>query len=158
MIGIFDNEIPPMKATTLLFTNSIPGPFMTQVGLLILRVVTGLTMAISWGWGKVPPQEGFVSAVEGMGFPLPYFFALMAGLSEFIGGLLLAAGAVTRLAALFLGITMGVAFFVMNGIGSAFNGAGGTFSLLYFTLSVFFILVGGGKFSVDKVVLNKLTK
>ena len=147
-----------MKAVFLLFTNSVHGPLTTQIGLTMLRVVTGLTMAIAWGWGKLPPQEGFVNMIGEMGFPLPWFFALMAGLSEFLGGLLIAFGALTRVAALFLGVTMGVAFFGVNGLTAAFDGGGGTFSMLFFSLSVFFILVGGGQYSIDKILQKRLTR
>jgi putative oxidoreductase len=35
----------------------------TDAGLLILRVFSGLALALAHGWGKVPPSPGFVGRV-----------------------------------------------------------------------------------------------
>ena len=82
-----------------------------DVGLLGLRLFVGLAMAIAHGAKKIPPAERFVEGVAAMGFPLPEVFAWAAGLSEFAGGLLIAAGLLVRPASAFLLFTMAVAGF-----------------------------------------------
>src|SRR5690625_3369809 len=77
-------------------------PTVVDAGLLILRVGLGLTLAFAHGWGKIPPADGFVGMVGGLGFPAPTLFAWLAGLAEFAGGLLLAIGLLTRSAAIFV--------------------------------------------------------
>lgn len=64
----------------------------SDLGLLLFRLFVGLAMAFSHGLGKIPPPEGLVAGVESMGFPMAMAFAWAAGLSEFIGALLLASG------------------------------------------------------------------
>lgn len=71
-----------------------------DLGLTILRIAIGMMMAIGQGLAKVPPTEGLVKLVESLGFPTPAAVAWAAGLSELVGGLLIAAGLFTRPAAL----------------------------------------------------------
>lgn len=86
-----------------------------DAGLLILRLWIGLPMAFVYGRGKLPPSPQFVSGVESLGFPVPYFFAWCAVMAEVVGGALLAMGLMTRPAAFFLGFTMCVAVFKAKG-------------------------------------------
>jgi putative oxidoreductase len=89
-------------------------PEMRQnVALLILRLA-GLGLALGHGWAKVQALasgggERLVEAVAGLGFPLPGLFAWAAALAEFAGGLCVALGLGTRVAAAFAGFTMAVA-------------------------------------------------
>src|SRR5690348_17014370 len=73
-------------------------------GLLILRVVTGLVMAAHgaqklFGWFEGRGFTGTTKWVQGLGFRPPLLWALLSMLSEFGGGLLLALGFLTPLAA-----------------------------------------------------------
>ncbi len=118
-----------------------------NLGLLILRVFTGLTMAIAHGWGKVPPSEKFIEGVGKMGFPMPEVFAWAASLSEFGGGLLLALGLATRPAAFFMAFTVGVAGFVRHA-DDPFATAEKAF--LFLAISLAFVFIGGGRFALDR--------
>lgn len=82
---------------------------MRSLGLLMLRVVFGL--AIAWhGFGKVfGGMEEFSHFVESIHFPLPAIFAWVAALGELLGGLAVAVGFLTRIAALFPAANMVVA-------------------------------------------------
>jgi len=80
-----------------------------DVGLFGMRLFAGLSLALAHGLGKLPPSEQFVAGVAKLGFPAPAFFAWAAGLSECLGGLLLAVGLFTRPAAATILITMLVA-------------------------------------------------
>lgn len=124
----------------------------SDLGLLIFRLFVGLTMAFSHGLGKMPPPEPLIAGVEAMGFPVAIAFAWAAGLSEFIGALLLASGLFTRIAASFIGFTMGVAAFVAHG---ADPFAKKEMALLYLAASVMFIFTGAGKYSLDSIVRKK---
>lgn len=117
-----------------------------HIGLTILRVYTGLSMAFAHGLGKMPPSDGFIEGTGAMGFPLPAVFAWLAGLSEFGGGLLLALGLMTRPAAFFMGSTMFVAAFIRHG-DDPFSSQ--EKALLFFFIAVTFIFVGAGKYGVD---------
>lgn len=91
-----------------------PAPPTRDLGLLLLRVGVGLTMALAHGLGKLPPSAEFVAGTADLGFPLPVVFAWAAALSEFAGALLVALGLATRPAALLVVATMAVAFFVAH--------------------------------------------
>lgn len=79
----------------------------TDLGLLILRLVLGLTFAghgaqKAFGWWNGPGIAGWRGAITRMGFqPVELFLALSIG-AELVGGLLLALGLFTPLAAAIL--------------------------------------------------------
>src|SRR5690606_24769226 len=72
----------------------------TDLGLLVFRLYAGLALTYFHGMGKVPPSPGFVGRVEGMGLPAPEIMAWLAAAAEAGGGILLAAGLLTRPVAL----------------------------------------------------------
>lgn len=124
-----------------------------DAGLLILRLGAGLTLSSLHGWGKLTGATahlfqgqpwGFIGAVESLGFPLPILFALAAALAESIGGLLLAFGAFTRIAAAFVGTTMLVAIYR-----HLTAGEGAELAFLYLVSVVTLSLTGAGRYSVD---------
>ncbi|GAB1445776.1 DoxX family protein [Flammeovirgaceae bacterium] len=123
----------------------------TDLGLLILRIGTGLFIAFGHGLGKMPPSEGFISGVEKLGFPMPSFFGWMAGLSEFLGGLLIALGLFTRPAAFFIVCTMATAAFIRHAEDPFVTKEK---ALLYLTVGLCLMLTGGGKYSVSKVLFK----
>ncbi len=124
----------------------------TDLGLLVLRLGFGLTLAFAHGLGKIPPSDGFVGATAAMGFPLPVVFAWAAALSEFLGGLLIAVGLATRPAAVFVGITMMVAAFVQHGA-DPFGDK--EMALLYLFAAVALALAGAGRLSLDRVISQR---
>src|ERR1700679_830804 len=105
-----------------------------NIGLLILRVVLGLTLASHgtqklFGWFGGPGLTGTANFLASLGFPPGRRHALMAGFSELGGGLLLALGLLTPLGAVAAISVMVVAvltvhikngFFATNG-GFEFN-------------------------------------
>jgi len=121
-------------------------PAKLEIPLLGLRLFAGLSIALAHGINKLPPSEGFTDAVGGLGFPLPEFFAWCAALAEFLGGLFLAIGLLSRPAACFLVINMGVAFY--SHLDDPF--ARQEFALLYFFTFLVFAFYGCGKTGVDK--------
>ena len=123
--------------------------FATNISLLILRVSFGLSMALAHGLNKVPPSSGFISALDSHGFPIAPVFAWLAGLAEFLGGILIAIGLVTRLRALRLAITMFVAIFIWH-VGDPFSKI--ELAGAYFITSIVLLIMGGGSFSLDRLI------
>lgn len=88
-----------------------------NLALLLLRLA-GLYLALGHGWGKVASLAAgtsrFPDALAEMGFPMAVAFAWAAALSEFLGGLLIAAGLFTRVSAALCAATMFVAAVVRH--------------------------------------------
>src|SRR5688572_24969285 len=96
-----------------------------DAGLLLARGMVGFVLAYH-GFGKVFGDGGpaaFAGHLEKMGVPLPLLSAWCAALAEFGGGILIVAGAWTRLVAVPVVFTMLVAFF--KGHGGKFSAADG---------------------------------
>lgn len=133
-------------------------------GLALARVAFGLGIAIGHGYSKVfhdgtvgPPQM-LIDGVKGMGFPAPTLFAWLAALTEFFGGLLLAAGLLTRPVALALVFNMGVAAFVAHKdapFWASGSGPNKEFALLFFVGFAIFFFTGAGRFSLDALLRRR---
>ena len=126
-----------------------------SLGLLILRLVVGLTMAAHgsqklFGWFGGYGIAGTGGFLEQLGFRPGRAHAFLAGMGELAGGLLLAAGFLTPAAAALLAAVMLVAavavhlkngFFVQNG--------GFEYSLVLGTAALVLSFTGPGEFSID---------
>ncbi len=123
--------------------NSIAGDF----GLLILRVGAGVSLALAHGYGKVPPSPQFVGMVEAIG--LPAQSAWLAMVAEFVGGFALAAGFLTRLAALFIAGDLSVATFLHH---ASDPYARKELPVLFLAIALMFLFVGAGRFSIDRII------
>lgn len=120
-----------------------------DLGLLVLRLWLGASMLWLHGWGKLMNLfAGKTSFSDPLGIgELPSF--LLTILAEVGCSLLLMLGLGTRLAALALGFTMAVAFFVVHG--TKFSGLGnGELAWIYLVGYVVLFIAGAGKFSLDK--------
>ena len=132
-----------------------PGPLrdpLTDSALLLLRIGFGLSMAFAHGVGKIPPSEGFTGYVGSLGFPQPSFFAWAAGLAEFVGGIFIALGLLTRVSGFFLLQTMLVAVFVAHGDDPYKKMEMG---LLYAMVALALTATGAGRFSVDRFLSER---
>ena len=118
-----------------------------DLGLMILRVFAGLSLAYAHGWSKVPPGEEFVKTVTSIGFPAEMAYLTM--LAEFFGGLALAAGLLTRPVALAIVINFLVAGFIAH---AADPYVRKELPFLFLAVSTMFLCVGAGRFSVDRVL------
>lgn len=121
-------------------------------GLLILRAGVGLSMA-AHGWPKLAGGEakweklGRTMEVIGIDFA-PVFWGLMAGLAEFIGGLLVAIGLFTRPAAALVCFTMLIAVLMHVDAGHTYTKTSHSLELFFVYFGLIF--VGPGKYSLDK--------
>jgi putative oxidoreductase len=87
---------------------------LKPLALLLLRVGLGVIF-ISHGYPKLFTQlQHTTEAFTNMGFPA--YFAYIAGVLEFFGGILLIVGLFTRVTGLLLAIEMGVAVVKVHGM------------------------------------------
>ena len=121
----------------------------TDLGLLLLRVFTGLALALAHGRGKFPPSPRFIDGVAKMGFPLPEVFAWAAAGAELIGGVLLAIGLLTRPSSALIAMTLGTAAFIRHA-NDPFGGK--EKALLFLAIAILFLLAGAGRYSVDALI------
>jgi putative oxidoreductase len=145
-----------------------------DLGRLALRL-SGLLMAFGHGWGKVVTLATgggapFIEGVEAIGFPWPLAFAWAAALAECAGGLLVALGLGTRIAAGLAGFTMLVAGFLVHHahehllvtlgllqVDEKTRQSWGNpeMALLYLLLFVGVALVGPGRYSLDARIARR---
>lgn len=121
----------------------------------LLRVAAGLWMVPHgaqklfglFGGGGISGTAGFFSQI---GLEPAVLLAVLAGLGEFVGGLLLALGLFTRPAAAVTSFVLLVAVFSVH-IGNGFFAQGGGFEypMLWLFITLYFVFRGGNRFSVD---------
>jgi putative oxidoreductase len=126
-------------------------------GILILRVVLGSIMAAHgsqklFGWfgggGPRRTANGFAQ----LGYSPALLMAVGAGVAELGGGLLIAFGLVTPLAAAAIAVVMLNAIVAVHWRHGFFNSNGGyEFNLLVFTTAVATAAIGPGRFSLDNL-------
>lgn len=150
----------------LFFGAGIRSPF-GDFGFAAMRIGIGLYMALGHGYGKIfgedrfGPSEQFIGYTESLGFPAPEFFAWMAAITEFVGGLALAAGLLTRPAALGMIGTMVVAAFIAHGDDPWVAQPGERskeMAMLYMLPAIAILAIGGGRFSVDALLRRLIFK
>lgn len=135
-----------MRTRHWIFGRGAAGTPAADAGLALLRIGAGLLLAYLHGLGKVPPQEGFVERVGGLGFPAPLFFAWVAAAVEFGGGLLIAIGLLTRPVAFVLVAHFIVVVFMAHA-GDPLDGR--ELPILFGLIAVMLALNGPGRYSVD---------
>ena len=124
-----------------------------NVGLLVLRVFIGGAL-LTHGWGKMfGGLEQFTGFVASLGVPAPSVMAFLAAFAESFGAILLAIGLLTRPAAFLIVATMAVAVFGAHK-GAAFSVQEAAW--LYLVPALFFLLMGAGQWSLDRLVSKKL--
>ena len=127
-------------------------------GLLILRVVIGLTLAAHgaqklFGWWGGSGMAGWIQAVTKLRIRPAAPWAWIAALSEFGGGLLLAVGLVSPLGSLAIAGAMLVAIATVHWPNGFWNGKRGyEFNLTLLASAIALALTGPGSYSLDQVL------
>ena len=125
------------------------------LGLLILRLVVGLTMAAHgsqklFGWFGGYGLQGTGGFLEKLGFFPGRRNALFAGLAELLGGLLLALGLATPLAATLIVSVMFVAVATVHVKNGYFiTNQGYEYNLTLAAVAVSVAIIGAGPVSLD---------
>jgi putative oxidoreductase len=119
-------------------------------GLTVLRIVVGIVFLMH-GYQKLfKIGFGGVAGMFGhMGIPLPHVFAVIVTLVEFVGGILLIAGILVRVAAPLIACDMLVAILKVHWQHGFFSQNGGVeFPLTLLAAAICLTLAGGGSLSV----------
>ena len=124
--------------------------------LLIVRLYWGLQLAQN-GWGKLHNLEKITEYFSSLGMLAPGPTAVFIGIVEFLGGILLAIGFLSRPTALVITIDMAMAYIIADreALFSFFSDPGkfynaDPYTFLFAALMV--LVFGAGKFSVDSLL------
>lgn len=126
-----------------------------EYGILLIRLVVGLAFAGHgaqklFGWFGGGGPQGTAAFFASLGYRMPAAMAIVAGLSELGGGLLLAAGLLTPLAALVLSTVM------LNAIATVqwkrgFLG-GWELDSTFMAVAIAVTMAGPGRLSLDNAI------
>lgn len=131
---------------------------MLDVGLLLLRLVIGLSFMAHgaqklFGWFGGYGIKGTGGWFESMGMKPGAAVALLAGLAEFGGGLLLALGLLTPVGGVLIALTMVIAIVKVHGANGYWSTQNGyEYNLAILAVGVALALTGGGQYALDAVI------
>ena len=130
---------------------------LTPLGEPLVRVATGLLLVphgaqklFGWfgGYGLEATGQFFATQLG-----LPASLALVTGLIEFFGGLMLAAGLLTRpVAALVFGLMAVATLQVHLSLGFFWTSGGFEYPLFWGLTALSFVIRGGGRYSLDALI------
>ncbi|QCS53060.1 DoxX family protein [Priestia flexa] len=131
---------------------------MISIGLLLIRLVIGLSFMAHgaqklFGWFGGHGLKGTGGWFESVGMKPGVRMALIAGLSELVGGALFAVGFLTPLAALMIAGTMFIAIIKVhgpNGYWATQNGYEYNLTLLVVAISI--AIIGPGYYAIDALI------
>lgn len=131
---------------------------MMDLALLTLRIAVGVIF-VAHGARKLfgsfggPGLKGTAGFFDQLGIRPSSTMALLAGLAEFVGGLLVAVGFFTPVAALGLIVVMAVAVITVHLQNGFFAAEGGyEFNLALAAVALALLLTGAGAYSLDGVL------
>lgn len=140
----------------LFATSTHPTPTILRISLGLVILPHGAQKVLGWfgGHGFTGTMHYFTQNLE-----IPFIFALLAIAAESLGALGLIVGLGTRIAALGVGVTIGVAAlmshvqhgFFMNWFGNQ-AGEGIEYHLLVVGMALALVISGGGKWSLDALL------
>lgn len=138
-----------------------------DVALTVLRVLLGVVMfphgmqkLLGWfgGYGFSGTMDSFTTQMG-----IPAVFAFLAIMAEGLGSLGLITGFLTRIAAFGIAVNMAVAVYMMHWQNGFFmnwfgtqKGEGYEYHLLVIAIAVALMIRGGGKWSIDGVIADKM--
>lgn len=125
-----------------------------DVALLLLRLTAGGIFIIE-GYLKlfVADRVRLIEYFASLNIPYPQISVLVVSFLEFLGGILLALGASTRIIAALFAIEMLVATLIANlpqGFGASLE-----VTLLLFIISLALVIIGGGSWSFDQLMKTR---
>lgn len=129
------------------------GP-LSALAETVLRVVAGGTL-VTHGWGKIGQPFAAAEMVEGLGFHPGELWSLLLSVTEFVGGLCIALGLLTRFwaAAAFVVLCTTTYF---HWVVQAQGWQGAQFSAVWASIMLFFVIRGSNRHSVDALIGRQL--
>jgi putative oxidoreductase len=151
------DRISSLHALFVRVCNSLQSPF-----LLAIRLYWGWQFAVN-GWHKLHGLANLTSFFQSLGLPAPAFTATFVASFEFVGGILLALGLLSRIAALGIFIDMTTAYLTADR--EAFTAflsdpnkfvAGDPF--IFWFVALIILIFGPGKFALDTLIARNQHK
>ncbi|MBT0769411.1 DoxX family protein [Kineosporia sp. J2-2] len=133
---------------------------LRDLAKLVTRLALGVIF-IAHGWQKFNEwgMSGTASSFDQMGVPAPTLSAWFAAVVELVGGALLIAGLAVPIVGILLLLDMLGALFIVHLDAGLFASTGGYELVLALgAFSLLLAAVGAGRFSLDQVVLPRLTR
>jgi putative oxidoreductase len=133
---------------------------MASIGLLLIRLVFGLTFAGHgaqklFGWFGGHGLQGTAGWMESIGLKPGKAMAFAAGASELAGGILFALGLWIPLAALLMVVSMMVAIVKVHGPnGYWITQNGYEYNLAIIVLAIGVALIGPGQYALDTILFR----
>ena len=132
-----------------------------DVALLVLRILLGVVF-IPHGMQKILGFSGTMQMFT-TNLHIPWIFAFLAIMAEFLGSWGLITGLFTRVAAFGIAVNMVVAVymlhwqngFFMNWFGNQ-KGEGYEYHILVVAIALALMIKGGGKWSIDRALTEKV--
>ncbi|MFZ0522234.1 MAG: DoxX family protein [Candidatus Acidiferrales bacterium] len=137
--------------------NSLQSPF-----LLVVRVYWGWQLSQN-GWGKLHNLPHVTEFFASLGLPVPGFTAAFVSSFEFVAGILLAVGLLSRIAALGILIDMTTAYWTSDresflAFFSNPNKFAGADPFIFWFVALLILIIGPGKWSLDTLLRHQLRK
>jgi putative oxidoreductase len=131
---------------------------MLSIGLLLIRLVIGVLFIGHgaqklFGWFGGYGLKGTGNWMDSLGLKPGMTMALLAGLTELIGGILFTLGLLTPLAGLMIAATMVIAIVKVhrpNGLWSTQNGY--EYNLTLLAVAIGIALIGPGQYALDALL------
>lgn len=135
-----------------------------RAGASTLQSPLLLLIRLYWGWqftttglGKLHNLTGVTAYFTQLGLPFPHATAVFIAWLEFIGGILLVIGLLSRITALALAIDMIVAYIVgdRGALVSFFSDPGkfyGATPFIFLAVSLIILIFGPGLFAIDTLI------
>ena len=128
-------------------------PAKSDWGLLIVRVVFGISLIVGHGWSKLTGfSENAATFLDPLGIGSPLTLALTV-FAEFFCAVAVVVGFKTRFVVLPVLVTMFVVLFVVH-LGDPFTRI--EKAVLYFAAYAALLVAGPGKYSLDAVIAHTL--
>lgn len=137
-----------------LLSKPLTYPWATSALPTLLRIALGVLLVYHGSPKIFNGTEGIVTSLTAMEWPMPAFLAYMAGLIEFVGGICIVVGLLTRPMALASIVLFCAIYF---GYHAADPFPKKEKALLFLILSVFTFMSGPGKASVDALLFREKT-
>ncbi|MHC9235244.1 DoxX family protein [Pseudooceanicola sp. 502str34] len=141
---------PALLLPALALVYAVAGPLST----LWLRVISGVALMIH-GWPKIQNPTGAAEMVTGLGFAPGWLWSILLSVTEFTGGLLLALGLLTRLAAGGTSVVLLTTIY-FHWIVKDQGYRGAELSLIWSAVTLSFLAHGGGRYSLDRLLGKEL--
>jgi putative oxidoreductase len=118
----------------------------------LIRLCAGLSMAAHGYLILFAARDANIAFFAQAGFHPAVFWTIVTGATQFLGGLCLAAGLLTRLAAVpvLIFLLVAIKFHAPNGF--AWNNLGFEYPLFWSIVVFHFLVRGGGRWSLDRAI------